>query len=375
MGSHRYPLGFSGDTFVTWQTLRFLPYFTATASNVGYTWWSHDIGGHQRGEKNDELYLRHIEYGVFSPVCRLHGSCSPTMTKEPWAYGAAGLAAEEYLRLRHRLIPYLYSCAYRTHAEGRALVEPLYYRHDCPAAYRYPHEYYFGDLLAVAVSAKEGKDGYAPVKAWLPAGVWTDFFTGDRYMIPEGGRELVLYRRMEEFPLFASAGTVLPLAAEGSGWGEPQGFELRVYAGDGGMELYEESGRTRFSLHAEGGKCVLRIEGERPRAYAVRFMDIPADGASVRVNGAPAKKGDTEELSVSFEGKGGVVEAEFVPLAEGETLRRRALRIVTEAECGNPEKEAFVAALLRAEGKEGFRAAVDGSELPVGVKRRLKEGL
>ncbi|MBQ3572914.1 MAG: alpha-xylosidase, partial [Clostridia bacterium] len=66
IGAHRYPLGFSGDTVISWDTLEFLPEFTATATNVGYTWWSHDIGGHMFGEKNNELYLRHIQYGVFS---------------------------------------------------------------------------------------------------------------------------------------------------------------------------------------------------------------------------------------------------------------------------------------------------------------------
>ena len=54
-GSHRYPVGFSGDTVVTWASLDFQPYFTATASNIGYGWWSHDIGGHMFGGKDDEL--------------------------------------------------------------------------------------------------------------------------------------------------------------------------------------------------------------------------------------------------------------------------------------------------------------------------------
>ena len=113
IGSHRYPVGFSGDTEITWRTLAYLPYFTATATNVGYTWWSHDIGGHQMGEKNDELFVRHLQYGVFSPITRLHCSSVEIMTKEPWVYGnGAGLIAEEFLRLRHKLVPYLYTANY-----------------------------------------------------------------------------------------------------------------------------------------------------------------------------------------------------------------------------------------------------------------------
>ena len=86
LGSHRYPIGFSGDTIVTWKSLEFQPYFTATASNVGYTWWSHDIGGHMNGYKDNELALRWYQFGVFSPINRLHSSSNPFCGKEPWNY-------------------------------------------------------------------------------------------------------------------------------------------------------------------------------------------------------------------------------------------------------------------------------------------------
>ena len=72
LGSHRYPIGFSGDTVISWDSLDFQPYFTATASNVGYGWWSHDIGGHMKGTKDDELATRWVQLGVFSPINRLH---------------------------------------------------------------------------------------------------------------------------------------------------------------------------------------------------------------------------------------------------------------------------------------------------------------
>ncbi|MBQ5929553.1 MAG: alpha-xylosidase, partial [Clostridia bacterium] len=170
VGSHRYPLGFSGDTFITWKTLEYLPYFTLTASNVGYTWWSHDIGGHMFGEKNDELYVRHVQFGVMSPINRLHSSNALTMTKEPWYYkNGAGEIAQQWLRFRHQLIPYLYSASRKTNQEGIALVEPLYYEWDCAQAYRYKNEYIFGgELLVVPITKKANKDGYARVKAWIP---------------------------------------------------------------------------------------------------------------------------------------------------------------------------------------------------------------
>lgn len=86
LGSHRYPLGFSGDTAINHKVLDFQPYFTANAANAAYFWWSHDIGGHHFGYKDDELYLRWIEFGVFSPILRLHSTSNDLLGKEPWKY-------------------------------------------------------------------------------------------------------------------------------------------------------------------------------------------------------------------------------------------------------------------------------------------------
>jgi alpha-glucosidase len=72
LGNHRYQIGFSGDAASTWEMLGFEPYFTATAANVGYGYWSHDIGGHMPGEVSPELYTRWIQFGVFSPIPNAH---------------------------------------------------------------------------------------------------------------------------------------------------------------------------------------------------------------------------------------------------------------------------------------------------------------
>ncbi len=188
IGSHRYPLGFSGDTYITWDTLAYLPYFTATATNVGYTWWSHDIGGHYQGQHDGELFLRHIQYGVFSPINRLHCGDNPVASKEPWMYGGgAGRIAEDYLRLRHSMIPFLYTWSYLTRKEGKALVEPLYYSWSEPSAYAYKTEYLFGGLLVAPAVTPKGKSGFTRIKAWIPQGRWTDIFTGDCYTAQRGG--------------------------------------------------------------------------------------------------------------------------------------------------------------------------------------------
>ena len=127
-GSHRYPVGFSGDTIITWDSLAFQPYFTSTASNIGYGMWSHDIGGHMRGFKDDEMAGRWLQFGVFSPIMRLHSSNSEFNGKEPWRYRPEICSMmEEFLRLRHRLLPYLYTMNHRAYEEDIPLMLPMYY--------------------------------------------------------------------------------------------------------------------------------------------------------------------------------------------------------------------------------------------------------
>lgn len=151
-GSHRYPVGFSGDTIVTWESLAFQPQFTATASNIGYGWWSHDIGGHMFGYRNEELEARWYQLGAFSPINRLHSSNSPFSGKEPWNFNRdVSAAMVDALRLRHAMMPYLYTMNYRAAEAGRPLVEPMYWQNpDTPDAYEVPDEFRFGTELVVA---------------------------------------------------------------------------------------------------------------------------------------------------------------------------------------------------------------------------------
>ncbi|HSJ58375.1 MAG TPA: TIM-barrel domain-containing protein, partial [Anaerolineae bacterium] len=88
LGNHRYPIGFSGDTVVSWASLAFQPYMTATAANVGYGWWSHDIGGHMRGVEDPELYVRWVQFGALSPILRLHSTKNPYHERHPWGWDA-----------------------------------------------------------------------------------------------------------------------------------------------------------------------------------------------------------------------------------------------------------------------------------------------
>ena len=246
-GSHRYPVGFSGDTITTWASLDFQPEFTATAANIGYGWWSHDIGGHMGGIKDDELATRWVQLGTFSPINRLHSVLSPFTSKEPWRFGPqAQQAMTAALRLRHRLVPYLHTMNHRAARDGVPLVTPMYYQYPwAEEAYRARNQYAFGSQLVVApITAPADRQLLlGAVTAWLPAGTWVDIFTE---LVYDGGREMRLHRGPDAIPVLARAGAIVPLAAEvvpGNSTDNPAALELLVVVGeDAAFELAEDDG-------------------------------------------------------------------------------------------------------------------------------------
>lgn len=401
IGSHRYPLGFSGDTYISWETLDYLPYFTATASNVGYTWWSHDIGGHMMGEKDDELYLRHIQYGVFSPINRLHCCEAVTCTKEPWAYGnGAGEIAKNWLRLRHSLIPYLYTASYRTHKDGIALVEPLYNQWKTPEAYAYKNEYLFGEQLLVApVTQAAESDGFARVEMWIPEGKWTDIFTGAQYTADEKGKKVTMLRKMESIPVLIKSGGVLPLSLDkGNSIANPEKMEIRVYEGNGSYTLYEDGSvqntsgelfttfKTEYTEKDGVAKQALTISAmgdanvaPEKRTFAVRFKDIPDGKVTLTVDGKIVPMGEllTDCAAIDVEWKAGqqvCVEVEYTAKTEQEQLFAYALKTLICGKGGTTEKFDFWKKLSKTNSVEEYVALVDEApEINDTLKTCLKE--
>lgn len=257
LGSHRYPIGFSGDTIISWNSLKFQPYFTATASNVGYGWWSHDIGGHMLGTKDDEMAARWLQFGVFSPIMRLHSSNSEFNGKEPWRYREEICdVMKKFLRLRHRMIPYLYTMNYRNYRNGMPLIEPMYYEHpENKEAYEVLNQYYYGSecIVAPITEKLDSEIGVAKVKVWLPKGNYIDIFTG---MIYQGNRFLNCYRRIDSIPVFLKQGGIVPCMDSNQPVEEnPKQLELYVFPGkDNTFDLYEDD---NVSIAYEKGKCAM----------------------------------------------------------------------------------------------------------------------
>ena len=305
-GSHRYPVGFSGDTLITWESLDFQPYFTSTASNIGYGWWSHDIGGHMLGYKNDEMEARWYQFGVFSPINRLHSSSSEFNGKEPWRFKKEVHDTMcEFLRLRHRLLPYLYTMNHRAWAEGEPICQPMYYAYpENWDAYGRKNEYFFGsELIAAPVTTPRIENlNVAKTKVWLPEGLWFDFFTDTVY---QGGRNQNMYRSIDQIPVLAKAGAILPMTDEIRAIDtekNPEELTVRVYPGaDNSFTLYEDDNITEgyrqgicavtemnlnwqektFTIKPSAGDLTLLPE---QRTWKIELHKVTAEEAVVLVN-------------------------------------------------------------------------------------------
>lgn len=244
-GSQRYPVGFSGDTYVTWASLDFQPYFTVTASNIGYGWWSHDIGGHMGGFRDDELITRWLQFGVFSPINRLHSSSTEFIRKEPWCFEEkTERIMKQWLRFRHRLFPYIYTMNYRNHTALEPFLQPMYYAHPKnAAAYEVKNQFMFGSELMVAPITQPNNPitCKGSTKVWLPKGDWFDFFSGLHYTSKKG-RTLSVHRDIGEYPVFAKAGAIVPLQKHHL-LEAGDDLEIVIFPGaDNSFTLYEDAG-------------------------------------------------------------------------------------------------------------------------------------
>ena len=288
LGGHRYPIGFSGDTVIGWEALDFQPGFTATAANVGYGWWSHDIGGHMGGIEDDELYARWVQYGVFSPILRLHCTANPFHERRPWGRGpAADRAATAAMRLRHALIPYIYTMAWRNYTTALPMITPLYYSNpEVEDLYSFAayNTYWFGSELLAAPFTKPAnpETGLSRQNVWLPEGHWFNFFSGERL---NGGGWQTVYGLLDDIPVYAKAGAIVPLAPE-VGWGglaNPETLQLFVFPGaNNTFELYEDDGET--TGYQRGEYALTKME-QLWADDSLTFTIAPATGATELIPG------------------------------------------------------------------------------------------
>ena len=252
---HRYPILYSGKNIIDFEVLKMLPLFNITASNIGVSFWSHDVGGSVGGIEDDELYIRSVEFGVFSPILRFNTEPGNYYKREPWRWSLeTNNIVSYYLRLRSQLIPYLYTESYYYHKEGISLIRPLYYEY--PSIYDNPiyiNEYYLGSSILIAPIVKRNDPliNRAIQKFFLPEGTWYDFKTGKKFI---GNKKYVSFYKIEDYPVFVKAGGIIPLASSNDlmSSNSPKELEIHIFPGSSNSyNLYEDDGITKNYLNGE----------------------------------------------------------------------------------------------------------------------------
>lgn len=277
LGGGRHPIGFSGDAWSVWESLAFQPEFTATAANVLYGYWSHDIGGHYGPATTAELYARWVQFGAYSPVLRTHGTKDPDHERRVWEFpDRHRRVMVDALRRRYELVPYVYSECRQGVQTGLSLVRPMYHEHpEEPAAYEATGQYQFGDQMIVApvVQPIDALDQMAAGCTWLPRGEWYDTVLGRSIRVTSRrGRWLDERYLLDEIPVFVRAGAIVPGQRDARRLDAPCYRDLVATAypgGDGAYDLYEDDGISQGYLRGRSAVIPLRHR-ETASARSVR---------------------------------------------------------------------------------------------------------
>lgn len=404
LGSHRYPIGFSGDVHVTWNALQYQPYFTATAANVGYTWWSHDIGGHMNGIKDNELYIRWLQFGIFSPINRLHSNCNPFCGKEPWRYPKPyDEIAGDILRLRHRMMPYIYTMNYQCHEDLVPVVVPAYYHYPMEmSSYQYRNEYFFGSELLVQpmVHPTDHETGYTSEHTWIPAGIWTDFYTGAVYHGGLHGKHQVICRPIDRQGVFAKPGAIVPTAAHepgDNGIGNPKTLEIYVFpGGSNSYVMFEDEGegfgyekgvclRTEMDLSWEPEKALFRLHPQgdfsvvpASRHYVLHFRGF-RNVEEIAASEGYEKTYDQEKrtLTLRFDGEAPARDLEVSLkgklLWDNHDLMERAFAFLDRVQGSTVMKKALFQCFVNGTSPEEIVSGIIGLNPPESWKQALLE--
>jgi len=232
----------SGDINSDWLSFRRQVPAGLNFALSGIPYWTTDIGGFVSGNTRDpdfrELFVRWFQYGTFNPILRVHGTRHPD-ENELWSYGPdAQTILVNFDRLRYRMLPYIYSLAWKTTRESYTPMRPLVmdFRSDARAQ-NTGDQFMFGPAFLVNPVTEPAA---TTRQVYLPNAKWYDFWTGSAV---EGGQTINAIAPLDRLPLYVRAGSILPLGPDEE-WATEKAadpIELRIYRGaNGAFMLYED---------------------------------------------------------------------------------------------------------------------------------------
>jgi alpha-glucosidase len=329
-GLQRHALQWTGDNSSWWEHLWMSMPQLQNLGLSGVAWAGVDVGGFW-GDANGELLARFTEFGIFQPFCRNHTAIG-TRRQEPWAFGEPFTSVcRKMLKLRQRLIPYLYTLFEGCHRSGAPILRALLFEYlEDETTYTTDDEFLLGEALLVAPITRPGAEHR---HVYLPQETWFHYWTGERF---DGPAHVLAPAPLGEPPLYVKANTAVPMGPEMDHTGERavDPLTLLLYPAEGAGEsaLYEDAGdgfgyesgeyaRRTISCGESGGRITVRL-GEREGSFVpereVLHLELRAFGTtpdSVEVEGEGAESHYDEEsgtVLVPLQETGGALTVEIL---------------------------------------------------------------
>lgn len=247
-GIQKYAQTWTGDNYSSWEALRYDNAIISSMNISGLVHTGCDIGGFWGETPSPELLLRWIQNGVFMPRFCIH-SYKKEAT-EAWSYAASHpehfRIVQKFMKLRSKLLPYLYQLNYHAHKDGSAIQRPLVYDfQNDEKCHEESFHYMLGESLLIAPIAEPSKKGISCKKIYLPAGSnWINLFTGKSYA---GGEQHLLKFRLDEFPVFVRANSVIPILKN------DKELEFKIYSNNKNKkinyEFFDDDGDSQNSAY------------------------------------------------------------------------------------------------------------------------------
>jgi alpha-D-xyloside xylohydrolase len=306
-------INWSGDISANWETLKRQIPAGLNFGMSGFPYWTTDVGGffRPRDQYNSaayhELLIRWFQFGAFSPVFRVHGYQSET---EMWKYGPqVENVLRKYDELRYRLLPYIYSTAWRVTSRGETMMKALPFVYPNDQSLRdVSDQFFFGNSLLINPVTDPGS---TKRKVVLPAGSdWFDFWSGQKC---RGGQTIVADAPLDKMPIFVREGSIVPLGPSIQYAAESQDpIELRIYGGkDADFQLYQDAGdgyayehgeRATINMHWNDKSQELTI-GDRSGSFPGLHDKIHLNVVLVRQgHGAGSEADKSFDNSMTYEG-------------------------------------------------------------------------
>ncbi len=307
-GMQRYVQTWSGDNTTEWKTLKFNLNMGLSMSLCGIYNIGHDIGGFAGPKPGPELLVRWIQQGIFHPRFTIHSWNNDGTVTEPWMYPEALPAIKFAMDLRYQLMPYLYTLFYKSHEEFTPMITPtFYYFEEDKNTFKENDEFMLGESLLVATVIHEGqteRDIYLPKNKYG----WFNFFN---YEFFNSGEEITTSAKLDEIPLFAQGGSIIPLSEGGQGAATHGGkrrilklfpvngefkTESTLFEDDGDSYDYMEDQYKLFEFVFKGDDSSLHLNFKTQGEYKTQYEEFeiilpPKENRKLFINGKEITSG------------------------------------------------------------------------------------